>query len=122
MSRECADESTDPLVGRLGVEIERTARAARISRSAVKSSCACEWGGWGQLSDDGPGQHNLDRSEGPWGRAEELLARRCTSAPRSSTQIEEAMLQAAECTKDGGKPPDAITTQSVGRHCLPYRP
>jgi hypothetical protein len=26
-------------------------------------------GGWGRLSDDGPGQHNPDRSEGPWGRA-----------------------------------------------------
>jgi hypothetical protein len=37
----------------------------------------CERGGWGRLSDDGPGQHNLDRSEGPWGRAVNPLARRC---------------------------------------------
>ena len=103
MSRECASESTDPLVGRLGVEIERTARAARISRSAVKSSCACEWGGWGQLSDDGPGQHNPDRSEGPWGRAEELLARRCSRAHPSLTQSRE-LTMAAEGTKDDGKP------------------
>ena len=45
----------------------RTARALRISRLAVKSRCACEWGGWGRLSDDGPGQNNPDPSEGPWG-------------------------------------------------------
>ena len=47
----------------------RTAKALRISRSSAKSRCACEWGGWGRLSDDGPGQNNPDRSEGPWGRA-----------------------------------------------------
>jgi len=49
----------------------RTAKASRINRSAAKSGCAYEWGGWDQLSDDGPGQHNPDRSEGPWGRAAE---------------------------------------------------
>ena len=45
----------------------RTAKASRISRYAVKSRCACEWGGWGRLSDDGPGQNNPDPSERPWG-------------------------------------------------------
>ena len=45
----------------------RTAKASRISRRAVKSRCAREWGGWGRLSDDGPGQNNPDPSEGPWG-------------------------------------------------------
>jgi hypothetical protein len=44
-----------------------TAKALRISRYAAKSRCACEWGRWGRLSDDGPGQNNPDRSEGPWG-------------------------------------------------------
>jgi hypothetical protein len=44
-----------------------TAKASRISRRAVKSRCAHEWGGWGRLSDDGPGQNNPDPSEGPWG-------------------------------------------------------
>ena len=44
-----------------------TAKASRISRRAVKSRCACEWGGWGRLSDDGPGQNNPDPSEGLWG-------------------------------------------------------
>jgi len=46
----------------------RTAKASRISRQAVKSRCAREWGGWGRLSDDGPGHYNPDPSEGPWGR------------------------------------------------------
>src|SRR6266853_4423198 len=46
-----------------------TAMASRISQQMAKLGCAREWGGWGRLSDDGPGQHNPDRSEGPWGRA-----------------------------------------------------
>src|SRR5215831_17047701 len=41
----------------------RTAKAPHINRRAAKLRCACERGGWGRLSDDGPGQHNLDRSE-----------------------------------------------------------
>ena len=45
----------------------RTAKASRISRHAVKSRCAREWGGWGRLSYDGPGHYNPDPSEGPWG-------------------------------------------------------
>src|SRR5664280_1003711 len=48
-----------------------TAKASGISRESVKSGCAREWGGWGRLSEDGPGQHNPDRSEGPWGRVAE---------------------------------------------------
>jgi hypothetical protein len=47
----------------------RTAKASRITGSAGKSRRACEWGGWGRVSVDGPGQYNPDRSEGPWGRA-----------------------------------------------------
>jgi len=46
----------------------RTAEAPRISRSAAKSRCAREWGAWGRISDDGSGQHNLNRSEDPWGQ------------------------------------------------------
>jgi hypothetical protein len=42
-----------------------TAKAWRINRSAAKSRCADEWDGWGRLSEDGPGQNNPDRSEGP---------------------------------------------------------
>ena len=47
----------------------RTAKASRITGLVGKSRRACEWGGWGRISDDGPGQKNPDRSEGPWGRA-----------------------------------------------------
>ncbi len=54
MSRRTGSESVEPLGGRLGVVCT-----------------ACEWGGWGRLSVDGPGQKNPDRSEGPWGRAAE---------------------------------------------------
>jgi hypothetical protein len=103
MSRKGANESTEPLMGRLGAAVWRTARAARISRYAVKSCCAWEWGGWGQLSEDGPGQHNPDRSEGPWGRAADPLARRCSQAHPSLTQSRE-LTMAAEGTKDDGKP------------------
>jgi hypothetical protein len=53
----------------------RTAKASRISCYAAKSRCACEWGGWGRLSDDGPGQNNPDPSEDP-------LGRRTTHPPR----------------------------------------
>jgi len=47
----------------------RTAKASGITGIAEKTRRACEWGGWGRLSDDGPGQKNPDRSEGPWGKA-----------------------------------------------------
>src|SRR5262249_7391341 len=50
----------------------RTAKASHINRRAAQLRCACERGGWGRLSDDGPGQHNLDRSEGPWSRATQV--------------------------------------------------
>ena len=57
-----------------------TARASGISRETVKSGCAREWGGWGRISEDGPGQQNPDRSEGPWGRTVDPFARRCSQA------------------------------------------
>ena len=113
--RRHANESTDPLVGCLGVEVGRTAVAARISRFAVKSSCSCEWGAWDQLSDDGPGHYNPDRSEGPWGKAVRTLERWCTGAPRPSTQIEDTTIQAAECTKGGGKLPLAQYVATGGK-------
>src|SRR3954463_14225709 len=60
----------------------RTAKASRISRPAVKSRCACEWGGWGRLSQDGPGQHNPDLSEGPWGGGRPTLQGGASSGRR----------------------------------------
>ena len=68
MLRKSINESSEPVAGRLGICGICTAKASRISRQAVKSGCAREWGGWGRLSDDGPGHYNPDPSEGPWGR------------------------------------------------------
>jgi hypothetical protein len=67
-----SSESLEGLAGRLGAP--RTAKARDISGMAVKLPCACETGGWGRISDEGPRQHNSDLSEGPWGR--EALASR----------------------------------------------
>ena len=103
MLRKSINESSEPVVGRLGICEICTAKASRISRETVKSGCAREWGGWGRLSEDGPGQHNPDRSEGPWGRAADPLARRCSQAHPSLTQSRESTM-AAESTKDDGKP------------------
>ena len=64
----------------------RTVKASRISRSAVKSRCACEWGGWGRLSDDGPGQQNPVSSEDPWGCGEEPLHGGTRSGPRPGSE------------------------------------
>jgi len=57
----------------------RTAKASRIIRRAEKSRCACEWGGWGQLSDDGSRQHNSSKSEDPRGSGNPT-SWRCTIA------------------------------------------
>src|SRR5208282_1725288 len=64
----------------------RTAKASRISRRAVKSGCAREWGGWGRLSDDGPGQHNPDPSEGLWGGGVVTHNGSALSSPRPDTE------------------------------------
>jgi hypothetical protein len=78
----------------------RTAKASHISRRAMKLRCAREWGGWGRLSGDGPGQHNPDRSEGPWSMA--VFHRAVASDSVRGIHA------AAESTKDGGKPDHAV--------------
>ena len=70
-----------------------TAKASRISRETVKSGCAREWGGWGRLSVDGPGQNNPDRSEGPWGRAAESARTEVFRSASSLTQRRESRWQ-----------------------------
>lgn len=80
----------------------RQAKTSHISLK-VKLRCAPRRDGWGRLSDNGPGQYNPDRSEGPWGRAADPLARRCSQAHPSLTQSRE-LTMAAEGTKDDGKP------------------
>jgi hypothetical protein len=70
-----------------------TAKASRISRQAVKSGCAREWGGWGRISEDGPGQNNPDRSEGPWGRAAGSARTEVFTSASSLTQRRESRWQ-----------------------------
>src|SRR5215510_16222209 len=79
-----------------------TAKASGISRETVKSGCAREWGGWGRLSEDGPGQQNPDRSEGPWGRA--AIRSHGGAHQRIVPDTEPGAAVAAESTKDDGKP------------------
>jgi hypothetical protein len=73
------NEQRKPGTSRGSPRRSRTAKAAHISRK-MKLGCACDWGGSGRLSDDGPGQHNLDRSEDPWSRAT-LVARMAVFPP-----------------------------------------
>ena len=80
----------------------RTAKASRISRHAVKSRCAREWGGWGRLSDDGPGQNNPDPSEGPWGRWSIPPHGGALSSPQARHSADH--LATTRCTKGEDKP------------------
>src|ERR1035441_959742 len=104
MSGRTDSESLEPLGGRLGEVC--TAKASGISRKAVKSGCACEWDGWGRISEDGAGQKNPDRSEGPWGRAAEA-ARTEVLQRTTSPGTERGSDEESGSTKDGGKPTDA---------------
>ena len=79
----------------------RTAKTSRISRYAAKSGCACEWGGWGRLSDDGLGQHNPDPSEDPWGGGLLNLHGGALAGNRPDTVRDYVF--ARSCTKDGRK-------------------
>ena len=88
----------------------RTAKASRISRRAVKSRCAHEWGGWGRLSDDGPGHYNPDPSEGPWGGGLITLQGGAQSSPRPDTvrdnrgdhEVHEGRMQTGHRTANAG--------------------
>src|SRR5262252_8635943 len=94
----------------------RTAKASRISRQAAKSRCAREWGGWGRISDDGPGHYNPDPSEGPWGRwsipphggALSSPQARLRAVHRSDHEMHEGRMQTGWRTANAGsrlKPP-----------------
>jgi hypothetical protein len=97
------DESSEPVVGRQGLCKSGAAKISRISRQAAKSGCACERGGWGRISDDGPGQDNPDWSEGPWGRAAGSARTEVFVSASSLTQSR-GVTVAAESTKGDGKP------------------
>jgi len=95
--------------------LERTAMASRMSRTAAKSGCACEGGGWGQISEDGRGQHNRDRTKGPWGRA---------AAAARTEVLESATIPDTERgTLDRGRRHEGRwQTGVLGRPCLMFRP
>ena len=80
----------------------RTAKAARINRYAVKSCCACEWDGWGRLSEDGSGQNNLNQSEDPWGRAT-MVARTAVCDRIQPPDSDQTELRITKHTKDEDK-------------------
>src|SRR5208337_445585 len=54
---------------RLGAAVIREQKqwSSSLPLYASLTMPAREWGGWGRLSDDGPGQDNPDPSEDPWG-------------------------------------------------------
>ena len=93
----------------------RTAKASRISRHAVKSRCAREWGGWGRLSDDGPGHYNPDPSEGPWGggvmTSKAVRNRVCGPTLCGTTVV------TTRCTKGGCKPDIGRRMPGAGLSC-----
>jgi len=88
----------------------RTAKASRISRSAVKLRCAHEWDGWGRLSDDGSGHYNPNPSEDPWGGGVITLQGGAQSSPRPDTvrdnrfdyEVHEGRMQTGRLTAHAG--------------------
>lgn len=114
-------ESSEPLAGGLGRPRVGTAKAPPITCRAGKLRRAGEWGGWGRISDDGPGQHNPDRSEGPWGKA--ARCRLHGGAPEHcGAGLRTGYTEAARCTKGGCKPHVARNSQTTGRPRLTDRP
>jgi len=79
----------------------RTARAERIRCQASKAHCACQWGGWGQISVDGLGHYNPDRSEDPWGRAGNPLAWWCVSGTCISDTVRREMRDVMRTKAEG---------------------
>ena len=91
----------------------RTAKAARINRLAAKSRCACEWGGWGRLSEDGSGQNNPNPSEDPWGRAT-MVARTAVCDRIQLPDFELTELWITKHTKGEDKPSGATSMPGAG--------
>ena len=98
----------------------RTAKAARINRDPVKSRCACEWDGWGRLSEDGAGQNNPNPSEDPWGGAT-MVARTAVCDRIQLPDSELTELWITKRTKDEGKPSGATSMPGAGLIRTPSR-
>jgi hypothetical protein len=104
------DEQRKPGTARGSPRRSRTAKASRISRRAVKSRCAREGDGWGRLSVDGPGQNNLDPSEGPWGDG--FVTHQAVHYRVADSAQYGKIGAITRCTKDGSKP--AVTRRTPG--------
>src|SRR6516165_1211398 len=97
----------------------RTAKAPRISRLAIKSRCACEWDGWGRISDDGSGHYNPNPSEDPWGGGVISLHCGAQSSPRPDTvrdnrvdhEVHEGRMQTGRRTAHAGSRLKLLTIQ-----------
>ena len=96
------NEQRKPGTARGSPRRSRTAKASRISRSAVKLRCAHEWDGWGRLSDDGSGHYNPNPSEDPWGGGLPHLHGGARSNGRPDTAREYRTV--TKCAKGGHKP------------------
>ena len=98
----------------------RRGRAARISRGAAKSCGVGEWGGWGRVSAEGLGQHNPDRSEGPWGSARDRARGSAGGAALPDTVREGLALRQAhgggrQTGRGTGMPGAGLTGARTGR-------
>jgi hypothetical protein len=91
----------------------RTAKAARINRDPVKSCCACEWDGWGRLSEDGAGQNNPNPSEDPWGGAMRV-ARTAVCDRIQPPDADQTELRVTKHTKDEDKPSGETSMPGAG--------
>src|ERR1039458_8734805 len=106
----------------------RTAKASRISRYGAKGRCACEWGGWGRLSDDGTGQNNPIPSEGLWGGGSPTLHGGASSSKRPDTVrdyrdnhvMHEGRIQTERLSAYAGSRLEL--TNDTGRHRLTSQP
>ena len=69
MSRQQANESTEPLVGRLGAAVLAHSKGSAYKPPCGEIALRLRVGRMGSVSVDGPGHYNLDRNEDPWGKA-----------------------------------------------------
>ena len=77
----------------------RTAKASRIRLTGEIAVCL-RVGRMGPTSEDGPGQHNPDRSEGPWGKRRTAVSSGSTGPTSSGVPATDE-----RGTKGGRKPP-----------------
>ena len=81
---------------------------------AYKPPCGeiAEWGGWGRLSDDGPGHYNPDPSEGPWGGGV-MTSKAVRNRVHGPTQCGTTAVT-MRCTKGERKPDGCRCTPGAG--------